>query len=200
MSGVNVVDGYKGVLSQLSADVCLLCNSLSAATWAGISLYGVSFYRQHFNVSKGFATSLLILAALMYTIGALISGKLVNRFGRKKVTAIMALLCGVFTLSFTVIPNLWFSFSLVLIACLVAGVRVSSHIALTLEQVPEFRGTMMSLSAASANLGTALGSGVGGAALLWFGYKAVGPSLGLLGVVSAILLYWLVEDVAGAQG
>jgi YNFM family putative membrane transporter len=195
---LSVVGGYKGVLSKLSADICLLCNSLSSATWNGIGVYAVSFYRQHFGVSKGIATSFLILAALLMAIGAIISGRLVNRFGRKKVTSTAALLCGVITFFITLVPNLWLSFSLALIACLAAGIRVSAHVALTLEQVPEFRGTMMSLSAASANLGSALGSGVGGAALLWFGYRAVGPSLGLLGVVSAILLYRFVVDTAGA--
>jgi predicted MFS family arabinose efflux permease len=199
------VDGYKGVLSKLSADVCLLCNSLSAATWAGIGLYAISYYRQHFAVSKGFATYLLIFAALLYAVGALISGKLalisgklVNRFGRKKMSSAAALLSGVFTFSFTVSSNLWVSIILVFMACIAAGVRVSSQVALTLEQVPDFRGTMMSLSAASSNLGYALGSGVGGVALLWFGYRAIGPSLGLLGMISAVLLYRFVVDTTGA--
>jgi predicted MFS family arabinose efflux permease len=198
MNEVNVVAGYRGVLSKLSANICLLCNSLSAATWAGIGLYAISFYREYFELSKGFATSLLITAALLYAIGALISGKLVNRFGRKKITSTAALLSGIFTFSFTVISNLWISLALSWLACIAAGVRASSHVALTLEQVPEFRGTMMSLSAASANLGTALGSGVGGVALLWLGYTAIGPSLGLLGVISAILLYKFVVDTTGS--
>jgi DHA1 family inner membrane transport protein len=194
----NVVDGYRGVLSKLSANFCLLCNSLSAAAWAGIGLYSISFFRQQFSVSMGFATSLLIAAAMLYTFGALISSKLVNRFGRKKLTSIATLLVGIFTFFFTVSSYLWVSIILVSLACLAAGVRVSSHVTLTLEQVPEFRGTMMSLSSASANLGSALGSGVGGVALLWFGYRAVGPSLGLLGLVSAILLHRFVVDTPRA--
>ena len=195
----NIVDGYKGVLSKISADVCLICNSLSAASWAGIGLYAISFFRQQYAVSLGFATSLLIALAILFTFGTLISGKFVNRFGRKNVTCVFILLTGVFTFFFTISPNLWISIFLVSMACIASGVRTSSHISLTLEQVPEYRGTMMSISAASANLGSALGSGVGGAALLWFGYRAIGPSLGLLGLVSAILLWRFVADTADSQ-
>lgn len=198
-NSVNFVDGYRGVFSKLSANVCLICNSLSAAAWAGIGLYAISFFRQRFTVSLGFATYLLIASAILYTFGTLISGRFVNRFGRKKVTSIAALSSGVFTFFFTVSPNLWVSIVLTSMACIASGVRNSAHIALTLEQVPEYRGTMMSVSSASVSLGSALGSGVGGMALLWFGYRAIGPSLGLLGLVSAILLYRFVVDTADAQ-
>ncbi len=84
---------------------------------------------------------------------------------------------GAFILFFTFAPNLWLSLGLTLAGCLFAGMRATANISLTIEQVPEFRGTVMSISAASANMGSALGSGLGGLALLWFNYEAVGPSL-----------------------
>jgi predicted MFS family arabinose efflux permease len=190
----SLTDGYKGVLSNRSAVVCLLGSALSQATFAGIILYSVSFYRQHFLVSKGMAIYFMIGASLSYTVGALISSRFVNKFGRKPVTSISAFMTGIFIFFFTVAPNLWLSLGLTLAGCLFAGIRVTAAVSLTIEQVPMFRGTLMSISAASANMGSALGSGLGGLALLLYNYKAVGPFLGLLGLASAIIVHLFAVD------
>jgi predicted MFS family arabinose efflux permease len=190
----SLADGYRGVFSNRSAVACLLGNALSGAAWAGIGLYAISFFRQHFLISKGMATYVLIAASMSYTVGALVSSRFVNKLGRKPVTLISALMTGVLVFFFTIVPSLWLSLALTLMGCLFAGMRATSHVSLIIEQVPEFRGTVMSISAASANMGSALGSGLGGLALLLYSYKAVGPSLGLLGVASATILYLFAVD------
>ena len=195
----NLIDGYKGVLSNRSAVACLLGNALSSATFAGITLYAISFYRQHFLVSKGMATYFMIGFSLSYTVGALISSRFVNKLGRKPVTSISVFITGIFIFFFTIVPNLWLSLGLTLTGCLFAGMRATANVSLTIEQVPEFRGTVMSISAASANIGSALGSGLGGLALLFFNYEAVGPSLGLLGIASAIIVYLFAVDPTRVQ-
>jgi predicted MFS family arabinose efflux permease len=190
----NLSDGYRGVFSNRSAVACLIGNAFSGAAWAGIVAYSVSFYRQHFMITKGMATFFLVIASLIYTIGALFSSKFVNRFGRKPVTFLSALITGILIFFFSIIPNLWFSFAIVFFGCLFAGIRATSHVSLMIEQVPQFRGTIMSISAASANMGSALGTGIGGLSLLQFGFTAIGPSLGLLGVASAIILFMFAVD------
>jgi predicted MFS family arabinose efflux permease len=195
----SLADGFKGVLSNRSAIACLLSNALSSAAWQGILLYGISFYRQHFLVSKGIASYIMIGASMSYTLGALISSRLVNNLGRKPVTSVSAFMAGIFIFSFTIVPNLWISLALNLVGCLFAGMRVTAYSSLTIEQVPEFRGTMMSISAASANMGSALGSGLGGLALLLYNYEAVGPSLGFLGLASAIIVHLIVVDPTRSQ-
>jgi len=140
------------------------------------------------------ATYVLIAASMSYTVGALISSRFVNRLGRKPVTLASAMMTGILIFFFTMVPSLWLSLALTLMGCLFAGMRATSHVSLIIEQVPEFRGTVMSISAASANMGSALGQGLGGLALLLYGYKAVGPSLGLMGVASATILYLFAVD------
>jgi predicted MFS family arabinose efflux permease len=195
----SLVDGFKGVLSNRSAIACLVSGVLSSAAWAGIGLYGISFYRQRFLVSKGLATYLMIGAAMSYTLGALISSRLVNKLGRRPATSISALTTGIFIFCFTIVPNLWISYALNLAGCLSAGMRSTAGVSLTIEQVPEFRGTMMSINSASVSMGSALGSGLGGLALLMYGYHAVGPSLGLLGIASAIIVYLIAVDPTRAR-
>lgn len=194
LSRGGLIDGYKGVLSNRSAIACLVNNALSSAAWQGILLYGISFYRQQFLVSKGIASYIMIGASMSYTIGALISSRFVNKFGRKPITFVSALMAGLSILSFTVVPILWISLSLNLAGCLFSGMHVTAYSSLVIEQVPKFRGTMMSISAASANMGSALGSGLGGVVLLLYNYEAVGPALGLLGIASAIILYFIAID------
>ncbi|TRO52434.1 hypothetical protein E2P71_07735 [Candidatus Bathyarchaeota archaeon] len=101
--------------------------------------------------------------------------------GRKEVTYISALLSGAFVFTFTIASNLWLSVLLVSIACLFSGIRSTSHVSLVIEQVPEFRSTTISLSTAFINLGTALGLALAGLAILWYGYIATAPSIGLFG-------------------
>ena len=193
-SGGSLIAGYRGVLSNRSAIACLVSNALAGATFSGLTVYSVSFYREHFLLSKGTATYFLVGAALIYTVGSLISSRFVIKLGRKQVTYLSALMTGVFTVIFTVIPVLWISMVSALFACLFAGIRSTAHVSLIVEQVPEFRGTIMSMSAAFVNLGTALGSGLGGLALLWYSYEAIGPTLGLFGLASAIIVYLIAVD------
>lgn len=192
--GGSLLDGFKSVLSVRSADACLVGNIFSSAAWQGILLYGISFYRQRFLASKGAASYILMGASICYTFGTLFGGRLVNRFGRKPVTAISSLMAGIFILSFTLVPNQWISLALNMLGCLFSGMRITAYSSLALEQVPRFRGTMMSISAASANLGTALGSGLGGLALLLYDYEAAGASLGALGFGAAMIFYLAVVD------
>ena len=117
-----------------------------------------------------------------------------DRVGRKPFTAITALSAGTFTVSFVFMPNFWLSLLLNLCAAFVFGMFTASAISLTLEQVPAYRGTMMSVDSAFVNLGYALGAAAGGMALIGFGYEGLGTTLGLFGVIAAVVFYVFAED------
>ena len=195
----SLIEGYKGVLSSRSADACLVCNALSWAVWSGFTLYGASFYRLQFLVSKGAVTYILMGAAMSFTLGALISSRFVNKFGRKPVTLVSAFTAGLFVLFTTIVSNLWVSLALCQTGYLLMGLRSTATTSLTIEQVPQFRGTMMSMNSASTSMSGVLGSGLGGLALLMYGYQALGPSLGLLGLASGIIMYLIVVDPTRVQ-
>jgi predicted MFS family arabinose efflux permease len=105
-----------------------------------------------------------------------------------------ALLAGSFTVSFVLVPVFWGSLLLNLAAAFLFGVFTAAAISLTLEQVPAYRGTMMSVDSAFVNLGYALGAAVGGMALLRFGYEGLGAALGLFGIVAALVFYLFARD------
>ncbi|MFQ5821449.1 MAG: MFS transporter [Candidatus Heimdallarchaeota archaeon] len=188
------VEGFKEVFANRSATVCLICIVLLSAVWQAIVLYGVSFFRERFLISTGFASILLVGIPVWYMVGTLVSGRMVNRFGRKPVTFFTLVVFCIYIVSFTNVLYLWLALALMWLGCLFGGMMDTAVSSLTLEQVQRFRGTMMSLNSAASNMGIALGAGVGGLALLRWDYEGVGLALGALGIAAAILFYFLVSD------
>jgi len=98
--------GFTGVFSNRSADACLAGNALSMASWAAILTYSPSFYRQRFLVSTGSASMFILVLAVCYLLGSVVGGRLVKRVGRKPLTVLAALFAGIFTVAFTLVPDL----------------------------------------------------------------------------------------------
>lgn len=188
------VSGFKEVLSNRSALACLAGDTLRTASFAAVLYYSAAFFMQRFGASTDAATLIMLVAASCYTVGSLVSGRLVDRVGRKPFASMTALLAGVFTVSFVLVPGFWLSLLLNIAAAVLFGMVTAAAISLTLEQVPAHRGTMMSVDSAFVNLGYALGAAVGGMAQLRFGYQGLGAALGLFGVTAAAVFYLFAKD------
>ncbi len=188
------LEGFEAVFSNRSAVACLAGEVLRVSTFMVFYMYSISFLRQRYLISTGFASIIITCLALCYTLGSLITGRLVNRFGRKSLTVVATLISSVFAISFALSPNPWIAVALIFIGGLFSGINSSAAQSLDLEQVPEFRGAMMSLSTAALNMGEALGAGVGGLVLLVYNWEFVGLSLGLMGIVAALVYYIFVID------
>lgn len=196
-SAVSVTDylaGFKGVLSNKSANACLVGSALSGAAWMAILIYAPSFLRQRFLMPTGLVSIVVVVAALCYTCGSFASGRFAKRLGRKSLTVLAALGASIFAILYTNLPDQWLSVGVMFLGCLFAGMRLSASTDLTLEQVPAFRGTMMSINHATVALADALGSGIGGLALLQLGYGAMAISLGAMGIAAAIVFHLLAID------
>ena len=132
--------------------------------------------------------------ALSYTSGSLLSGRIVNRYGRKRLTIITVILAGLFTVLFVNISLFWISLAMSMAGGLFGGIRVAATSSLSLEQVPGFRGTMMSLNTAAVNIGTSFGAFLGGMMLLLFNWIKLGIVLGVIGVLAAIVYFLFTVD------
>lgn len=188
--------GFKEVFSFRSADACLVGTALSMAAWAAVLTYSASFYRQRFLVSTGFASIFLLAAALCVTMGNLIGGRLVKRIGRKPLTVLAALFVGIFTVSYASLQDIWMSLAAACLASFFHAVKSTASNSLTLEQVPKFRGTMMSINSAAGNLGSSLGAGIGGLVVLLFNYEGMAMALGAVSFAAAIVYQLLAIDPA----
>ena len=193
------LQSFKEILMNRSAVACLTGDILRSAAFSAILLYSISFIREQFSVSRDLASIVLLSAALCYAIGSLICGSFINRFGRKTSTVITALLSGTFTISFVHVSILWLSTLLIFVASWFFGMVASAANCLTLEQVPKFRGTMMSIDSAVVNLGSALGAAIGGLAIISFAYTGMATTLGTIGIAAAIIYLTLAKDPTKAQ-
>jgi predicted MFS family arabinose efflux permease len=183
------VRNFKDVLSNKSAFACLVGDALRSAAFVATLIYVASFIRQRFQASTDFASLVLLGGASLYAVSSVVTGPFVNRLGRKKLTVLTALLSGTFTIFYYLASNPWLSIVFVMVASWFFGMVTSSANCLTLEQVPNARGTTMSLDTAAINLGSAFGTAIGGAALLSFGYEGLGSVLGVIGIVAALVFY-----------
>jgi len=184
----------KGIFVNRSAVACLIGDTLRSAAFVAVVLYATSFFRQRFLLPTELASLVLLGGATAYALGSLSTSPFVNRFGRKPATVLTALLSGIFTISFALVPSVLLSLLLMLMASWFFGMVASSANSLTLEQIPKLRGTMMSIDTASINVGSALGTMAGGLALFYFDYEGLGTVLGAIGIVAAIIFGLLAKD------
>lgn len=185
--------GFKESLNR-SAASCLIVDMLRSSAFVAILLYVTSFFRQRFQIATDFASIILLVGAMSYVLGSLSVNLFVNKLGRKSSTVLTALLSGMLTILYALIPQIWISMALVFAASWFFGMLASSANSLTLEQIPQFRGTMMSIDTALLNVGSALGSTLGGLALLYFSYEGLGGVLGAMGIIAAIIVFLFVKD------
>jgi len=191
----SILDGFRKILGNRSALSCLIATSLAMAAWISVMSYGISFYREQYLVPTDWAGFIWSGLALCFTLGSLLTGRLVDLFGRKPLSLVGALIVGVSAALFTYLASFVVSIFFALLASFFAGLRHSVSNSLSLEQVPEYRGSMMSLNSGFISLGAAMGSAIGGLALTYGDYSVLGVSLGLLGMVAALIYYLFTNDI-----
>jgi DHA1 family inner membrane transport protein len=192
--------GFKAVLTSRSAVVCLLCFVLSMVGFQAVLLYAASFLRQTFMLSTGVVSLLILGSAIFYTLGSLGSGRLVSRLGRKRTVVLVNLLSSVSVIAFTNLTSFLPVMLCYYLCALFSGAGFAAFQSLIVEQVPEYRGTVMSLTSAANSLGTALGAAIGGVILLNFSFGALGAVLGAVGLVSMGILHQLGSDPTRVHG
>jgi len=185
------------VLSDSSARSILAGITLIAASYYSIFVYSVSFYRVQFNIPLGWATIIVSASNLLNILGTLSGGRLVNLFGRKSVSVYGGVMAGIVSISYVLVPSMWVSLGIVLLGTVISGFLMTAFFCLTLEQVPEFRGSMMSLFSAFMNLGMVLGASIGGFALVGGNWVFMGIFIGLLSLLgAAVLKIWAVDPIS----
>lgn len=187
-------DGFQEVFKNRSALMCLLGSSLAMAVYQGLGFFGASFLREQFLVSIGFVAIIGTGIGIFGVVGSQVGGRLVNRVGRKPLTVFSASIAGISTIFYTNVNELWLAVTFRSLGFMCLMIMFTAASILTLEQVPKFRGTMMALQSAAWYLGSALGSGIGGLALILFDYRILGLSLGLMGIAIALTYNQAVVD------
>jgi predicted MFS family arabinose efflux permease len=153
-------------------------------------VYSASFYREVFGLPVSVVSNIVVFGALIFTAGSVWSSRFVKRFGKKPVIVTSSLLGALFIGLYTNTPDFWVSMLSRMLGGFFIAVAFSGLNTMMLDQVPRFRGTVMSLDSALKNLGSALGTFIGGISLLAWGYSLVAIILGLFSVLSALIVYY----------
>jgi predicted MFS family arabinose efflux permease len=189
-SKVDIFKGFKETLSNRSALACLFGSVFSAMCIGGFLVYQASFFRQRYLVSTDFTSLIFIGNAIFMAFGSQFSGRLMRRVGNQQLWTLAMVLSGASILLAFIFPNQWISLILSLTVNFQFGLAFTSANSLTLDQVPNFRGTIMSLFTAANNMGMTLGASLGGMILLRFNYGSLGIFLGLVGFLASLIVYF----------
>ena len=192
-----LLTGFKEIAGSVSALFCLLAVVLANASIQGLYLYSFSYLQEWHGASVATTGLVYTATALFFMPGSYVTGGLVNRFGRKKVTILGVAGFSLFTLLMGAAPSLWTCAAFILVGHLFDSFRFSAFNALILEQSPGQRGTMTSVSSVATNLGYALGTGLGGLLLMAAGWRNVIFALGLVGFLAVAVLQVAVIDNEG---
>lgn len=191
----SIVESFKHVLKDKSATACLASQILAQAATA-FPIFATAFYRIRFSASLDFTVAVGMASMAILIVGALVAGRLASRFGAVPTTVVPTFLCGVFAMLFFFIPNLWGALVSHFLWSLLGGVGYTAFVCLAVAQVPESRGTMMSLKSAVESAGATIGPALGGALLvltLEF-YGAVGLAFGGMYMVCAMMRFFWTKE------
>jgi DHA1 family inner membrane transport protein len=188
--------GISAVLRNSSALAFLIAGALAVTPFIAIQVYNGTYLRQSYGLSVELVSRLMPLTAISVTLGLLISNRLVERLGLKKVVYLSTLVCAIsylvyFGAGLGLIPAVLFS----LVGAVTTGVWLASSSALGLLQENVCSGSMMSLITASQNFGGVLGALLGGFALSSYGFIGLGSITSVLAIFATIIyLIWVTKQ------
>lgn len=185
---ISPVSAFKELISNTSALSCLVSYFLSSITWQIIGVLSISFLREYHMLPKETTSLIYSGFALAVFAGALSGSKIVERLGIKMSTVTLQIIRGVSAVLFVLVPYPIVAAGLGIIACLVSGLGQPAQSSLTIEQMPEIRGSIMSLSTAFTNLGGTVGALVASYLLLGYGWRVAGTVLGVIGIFAGVIL------------
>lgn len=191
---VELASAFRTLISNGSALTCLIYFLLTSVTWQIVGVLSISFLREYHYLSKALTSLIYSGFTIAVFAGALSRGKIVNRYGRKASTVFITLFYGVTAILFVLAPNAYVAVGLGILAYLLAGLRQPAVNSLTVEQIPEIRGSIMSLSSASDSIGGMVGAAMASFLLLNHGWITAGVFLGSAAILAATILQKFAKD------
>jgi len=118
----------------------------------------------------------------------------VKIYGRKASSVFITLVYRVTAILFVLVPNAYVAAGLGILACLLSGLRQPAVNSLTVEQIPEIKGSIMSISSASDSIGGMIGAAMASFLLLNYGWIMAGVFLGSAAILAATILQKFARD------
>ncbi|MGH2450762.1 MAG: MFS transporter [Candidatus Limnocylindria bacterium] len=183
------------VLTNRSAVAALASSLMGALFWFTWVTFMVLYFQRTYALSLGTASTVALTMGLGVLVGSQVGGRLGDRVGHKRIAAWTMLGGGVLLY---VLTNahlaLLAAAALNLVLSAVIGGRFTANQALLSEQMPEARGTMLSISSSTVSVGMVAGAAIGGILVDQYGFWALGLFCACVGVLSAIIVMAFVRE------
>ena len=145
--------------------------------------FALPFYMQEFGLSLDFVTLISLGVALTTVISALIMGRVIARKGAKILILASAVLDGALTMIFFSMPSYPLAITLDMVHIWMYSTVLVGFAALALDQVPEGRGTFLSIRSMFLYIGAAIGAAIGATLLTALAsYQVIGVVLGVISI------------------
>lgn len=185
---------YKQVFLKKSAASCLFGAMFRQAGFAWVVVYSATFFREQFGLSLASVAVLSLIGGVLFVLALIIGGQLVHRVGRKRQLVVTLVVSSPALMLVAFIPNLWIVLILSWVGGFIYGMSFPANTSLILEQAPEFRGTMMSMSTIFVTFGMGLGAALGGAALIVYGWTGLILTFAAMQLIAAAIFFFLTQD------
>lgn len=187
-------NSFKQVFLKKSAASCLIGAMFRQAGLAWVVVYSATFFRQQFGLSLSSVALLGLVGGALFALANIVGGHLAHRIGRKRqlVSTLVISSPGLMLVAF--VPNLWVVLILSWVGGFIYGMSFPASTSLLLEQAPESRGTMMSMSTIFVTFGLGLGAALGGVALILSGWIGLILTFASMQLIAAAVFFFLTKD------
>lgn len=186
-------DGVRAVMRNRSAFACIVANMFGCLGNKMMDTFSLLLWREEFQMPLMYVSIVTMGIATAYIFGNLVMGRIITRLGKKRWAVISYFLASVFGIGTFLSPNFILSAIFAYVGLFVLGFRITALSSLTLEQLPKYRGSMMSLFSVSTGIGFACGNALGGMLSLIFDYRHIWV-LGLFYLVGGVIVHFLTID------
>jgi DHA1 family inner membrane transport protein len=187
---VDLMSGFRKVAANHSALACITGAALSLAFFNSLMVFNGTYMRNNLGLSLETASLAMSVTFIAVAVGQVLSGTFADRIGIKTTTWLSTLIGGIsLLLYFSVRLPVALSILASAIGTGMAGTTMTTMATLALEQVPDSRGTMMSLNSAAMNTGGMLSTVIGGVAIDSLGFSGYGAIMFAISLAAAITFY-----------
>jgi predicted MFS family arabinose efflux permease len=172
--------------------------------FAGTSMVGISaiaFYRQHFFLSPDLAVLIILAVSAINLSGTFTVGKFGKYLNIKLLTVAGMAGSGLSVIFLFLSPSLTIALIFNFTAAFFMSIATCSYNCLILDQLPELRRNVVSLSKLFFGMGTIIFTMIAGYALTMFsivstelGYRFVGVAIGLIVLIGALIILFYTKD------
>ena len=180
--------GFREISRHTSAKACLIGAALSLAFFNGLMVFNGAYTRNQLNLNINTASIALSATFIAIALGQFLSGTIASKIGVKTTTWLSTAIGAISLLTyFTIQLPIPLAILTSAIGTAMAGITMTTMATLALEQLPNSRGTMMSLNSAAMSLSAMLSTTIGGIAIDTLGFPGFGISMFILAAIAAII-------------